>query len=1354
MLAQSVKGSALAKAFSALHIPNYDMKMPNLVSPAEAVQCIKSGDRVWGHSVAGTPTPLLKALADRSPEYTGTTSYTVRSARVVGRTVAMSVSGIEWALRDVGHAAYGRSALAYIGPLSQDGESPSHTMTQGEGEREGERDHYTLRPREQYSTLIVGRNATNESDHSIVVSESIGESGRVGLAHRVIPCPIPTITHHSTATRIGDSVYLFGGDTESSHLSDLYCYCISEGVWREVQTEGQWPRDRWGEAERNQWPGGRGYHSAFTLGGRLYIAGGFDGSRALRDCWCYDPDNQVPDAPLPFYFSTSVVIGDTAHLFGSVDNPSMHLSYSEDGGWVTEADLPFEVYSASTLSIGTDIVVLGGYHHETKVHVYNTLTKSWREQAELPVPIKWGRACHLTPHNIVVHSEQGSGSAAMGTDAQIGSLLIEPQTNTDVAMGSGQGAVKINTEARGDTIIGGDFYLTNNGVTALAITQVENTSDSYSAKEEAETEMVIAVPVTFTGDVEFTGAVAIDAFTELELTTITGKDGGALAIDATAVNMSDDLNVGGDVSVTGTLSVSGVTTLDSLTVTGATSFATGLSVSAGQDTDLGGDLTVAGTTTLNDAVTVATDKATSLGGTLTVVGDKATTLGGDLTVAGNLTVAGTTTLNDAVTVATDKATSLGGTLTVVGDKATTLGGDLTVAGTLTLNDGVTVATDKTTTLNGALTVASGKATTLGGNLTVSGTTTLNDAVTVATDKATSLGGTLTVVGDKATTLGGDLTVSGTTTLNDNVTVATDKTTTLNGALNVATGKATSLGGTLTVTGTTSLLGTTVTSLAMGTAYSLPTTDGTADQTLTTDGSGTVAWSDITYTGGNTFTSITVNNASTLNGAVTVAADKATSLGGTLSVSKAATLSDDLDVSGDTEVEALTVNGLSVFKDNISVDASKTTTLGGTLSVTGAATLSSTLGVTGAATVGSTLGVTGDTTLSGGLSVAASQITSLGGTLSVAGTSTLAGNVSVTGPATTSLGGTLTVTGATTLNNSLTVTSSATSLGGTLTVTGNSTLNGTLGVATGMATTLGGSLAATSLTGTLAVTGTSTLGGNLTVTGPATTTLGGTLTVTGATTLSSTLAVSSNASITGTLGVTGAATLSSTLSVSSNATIGGTLGVTGKSTLAALDAGNTAITGTVPEVSLVLLFTLTPGTLSATGNVSGADASFDKVTTDAFTMGVDSTEYSLPTAAGANGQIMTMNTATSALEWNNAGNTFSLTAAGAITAGLPVFLNDDGSATISTGATIATDPTYLGIAIADCPDGDMAYVTTTGGTSTVHSGLTPGKKYYVQDDGALHLRDTTEDQLFVGVALSATSMLVLLFGEATAGWGSA
>lgn len=138
------------------------------------------------------------------------------------------------------------------------------------------------------------------------------------------------------------------------------------------------------------------------------------------------------------------------------------------------------------------------------------------------------------------------------------------------------------------------------------------------------------------------------------------------------------------------------------------------------------------------------------------------------------------------------------------------------------------------------------------------------------------------------------------------------------------------------------------------------------------------------------------------------------IGGTLGVTGASTLSGNTTVGG-----TLGVTGASTLSGNASI--------GGTLGVSGASTLTGNTAVLGALGVSDTVSLTKST----GTGLAVTSNATIGGTLGVSGASTLTGN--------TSVGGTLGVTGATTLSGNTTV-------GGTLAVTGeitaSSTINGT------------------------------------------------------------------------------------------------------------------------------------------------------------------------------------------------------------------------------------------------------------------------------------------------------------------------
>ena len=163
-----------------------------------------------------------------------------------------------------------------------------------------------------------------------------------------------------------------------------------------------------------------------------------------------------------------------------------------------------------------------------------------------------------------------------------------------------------------------------------------------------------------------------------------------------------------------------------------------------------------------------------------------------------------------------------------------------------------------------------------------------------------------------------------------------------------------------------------------------------------------------------------------------AQDNAT-VDGTLGVTGATTLNDDLTVAGTTALDNTTVNGWLSVRDNATFQDTLTATglatlnggadVNGNLDVRDNTTLTGTLGVTGATTITNDLTVTGTTTL---------NATSIAGVLSVRDNATIGDSLDVGGS--TALSGTLNVTGLSTLS-SVVITDNAT-IQGNLNVTGS------------------------------------------------------------------------------------------------------------------------------------------------------------------------------------------------------------------------------------------------------------------------------------------------------------------------------
>ena len=77
---------------------------------------------------------------------------------------------------------------------------------------------------------------------------------------------------------------------------------------------------------------------------------------------------------------------------------------------------------------------------------------------------------------------------------------------------------------------------------------------------------------------------------------------------------------------------------------------------------------------------------------------------------------------------------------------------------------------------------------------------------------------------------------------------------------------------------------------------------------------------------------------------------------------------------------------------------------------------------------------------------------------------------------------------------------------------------------------------------------------------------------------------------------------------------------------------------------------------------------------------------------------------------------------------------------SASSTMDTS-NFLGWSAAAASDGATAKVKVVGNTVTGLSGLTPGKKYYVQRDGSVGLTPVSGLSVEAGVALTSSSLLL-------------
>lgn len=385
--------------------------------------------------------------------------------------------------------------------------------------------------------------------------------------------------------------------------------------------------------------------------------------------------------------------------------------------------------------------------------------------------------------------------------------------------------------------------------------------------------------------------------------------------------------------------------------------------------------------------TAATGEASTALGNNTEASAKGAFAAGNATVASN---EGAVALGSATTASGANAVALGFNTKAVADNQVVIG----QYSTEDTEQAFIVANGKATAGSNKFTVSyDGDVKTLGtletkGNIKATGNS--NNDLELGTS-AEGSSGSIKVYGETEadtpvfsvensgnTTIAGTINISGSTTITSMTEYTTDPTTT--GALlvygGVGIGKKLNVGGTAKIAGNTQI---TNTAAASGNTAALTVKGGeiveknliikgTDTATSTTTGAlvvgGGAGISENLYIGGTT----TVTGETNLNNNLTVATDKATQLGGDLTVDKATALKSTLEVTG-----ATTLKNITTVANN--TESTSTTT--------GA------LVVGGGVGIGKNLHVGGGVTLTGNLTVADTKTTTLGGPTTIKGNTQIA-----------------------------------------------------------------------------------------------------------------------------------------------------------------------------------------------------------------------------------------------------------------------------------------------------------------------------------------------------------------------------
>jgi N-acetylneuraminic acid mutarotase len=160
-------------------------------------------------------------------------------------------------------------------------------------------------------------------------------------------------------------------------------------------------------------------------GGKIYVAGGFDGNYSLQDANVYDPATQAwsPIARMPerLEASSAGFIGDTLYVAGGFDDYSqasthVYAYHPDTDTWARMADLPSGAAGAGSAVADGKLYVIGGCtdgatcSSTSAVAGYDPGSNSWTAAPDYPTPVAFV-ACGGVDAAVVCAG--GSGSTTL-----------------------------------------------------------------------------------------------------------------------------------------------------------------------------------------------------------------------------------------------------------------------------------------------------------------------------------------------------------------------------------------------------------------------------------------------------------------------------------------------------------------------------------------------------------------------------------------------------------------------------------------------------------------------------------------------------------------------------------------------------------------------------------------------------------------------------------------------------------------------------------------------------------------------------------------------------------------------------
>jgi hypothetical protein len=195
---------------------------------------------------------------------------------------------------------------------------------------------------------------------------------------------------------VGRDVYFFGGDSgvHGGYCNDMFVFCTSKQTLR-------WEQIPIPQSRLTPWPEARGWQTMSTVGNKLYMFGGYNGTKPYNELWVFDVASRTweqPEvhgqSPSARYSHTAVVVGGKfLMIVGGHDNRETHSDVfvfnTETNSWIQptiSGDLPppRHGHSATVIMPSENVYLFGGFNTQDVFDHFSVISMESKPSIKVP----------------------------------------------------------------------------------------------------------------------------------------------------------------------------------------------------------------------------------------------------------------------------------------------------------------------------------------------------------------------------------------------------------------------------------------------------------------------------------------------------------------------------------------------------------------------------------------------------------------------------------------------------------------------------------------------------------------------------------------------------------------------------------------------------------------------------------------------------------------------------------------------------------------------------------------------------------------------------------------------------------